>query len=324
LKKILITGGSGFLGFALANKLRKKYKIIIFDNNFRGSFDKFQLNQKSNVTLVKGDIRNEKQVLNVSKGCDIIYHLAFINGTSHFYDRPKLVMDVGIQGTINILKSCLVNKKIKKFYFASSSEVYFKPKFYPTKENEYLIVPDPKNPRFSYSGSKIIGEILSFNYLRESKIKFNIFRPHNVFGPNMGFEHVIPEIIKKIFIKTNKFRKKVCTIKIQGTGNETRSFCFVEDAVNQLEIIQTKGKNFEIYNIGQTKEISVKKLIQDISKILKIKVILQTTGLREGSVNRRCPNILKIKKIGYKSKNNYQKGLTKTVNWYKNFYEKKL
>ena len=67
MKKILITGGSGFLGFALANKLRKKYKIIIFDNNFRGSFDKFQLNQKSNVTLVKGDIRNEKQVLKLKK-----------------------------------------------------------------------------------------------------------------------------------------------------------------------------------------------------------------------------------------------------------------
>ena len=323
MKKILITGGSGFLGFALANKLKKKYKIVIFDNDFRGNLSKFNLKENKNISLIEGDIRNEREVLRASKGCEIIYHLAFINGTSNFYKKPKLVMEVGIKGTLNVLKSCVLNKKIKKLYYASSSEVYHKPKFYPTKEQEYLVVPDPHNPRFSYSGSKIIGELLLLNYLRKTKIKYNIFRPHNIFGPCMGFEHVIPEIIKKIFIASNKFKKDKCKIKIQGTGYETRSFCFGDDLIDQLQVIQKKGKNTEIYNVGQDKEISIKRLIRDISNILKIKTTIETTSLRKGSVDRRCPDISKVKKIGYQSKNNYKLGLEKTVFWYKNFYEEK-
>ena len=320
MKKILVTGGSGFLGFSLVKKLAKKNcQIVVYDNDFRGNFHKFYNISKKNIDLVKGDIRDEKKIRKAIKGCEQIYHLAFINGTENFYNHPKLVMDVGILGTANILNISSQNKKIKSFHYASSSEVYHKPKKYPANEKEYLTIPEPQNPRFSYSGSKIIGELLTFNYLKNTNIKHNIFRPHNVFGPEMGFEHVIPQIVKKIYIASKNLKLKKCTIKIQGNGNETRSFCFVDSAVEQIIQIANKGKNKHIYNVGQNHEISIIELIRDISKILGIMVIIKKGKLTKGSVKRRCPDMSKTNKLKY-IKNSYHLGLKQTVNWYSQYF----
>ena len=322
---ILVTGGSGFLGSSLVKKLLKSNNdIIVYDNDFRGDLGKFSNNSKK-LKLIKGDIRDLKNLRSIINKCNRIYHLAFVNGTSNFYEYPKLVIDVGVNGTIRLLDLCLNSKNLKNFHYASSSEVYHKPNKYPATEKEFLTIPNPLNPRFSYSGSKILGELVTFNYLGDTKIKHNIFRPHNVFGPQMGFEHVIPQIIKKIYKSSKKFSLNKCKIKIQGNGSETRSFCFVDDAVDQILQISFKGKNKNIYNIGQNNEVSIKRLIEDISKILKIKVIIEKVKLTAGSVKRRCPDMSKTFKIK-KLSNNYLHGLKKTVYWYKNYflnYEKK-
>ncbi len=322
-KNYLVTGGSGFLGYSLVKRLLpKSNKVFVFDNNFRGSFKKFSSRGKKKLYLVRGDIRKKKDLLKIVKKVDVIYHLAFINGTKYFYEKPKLVLDVGIQGTKNILEIASQCKKIKAFYYASSSEVYNQPDKVPTNEKIKLVIPDPFNSRFSYGGAKLIGEIMTINYLKDTKIKFNIFRPHNLFGPDMGFEHVIPEIVKKIIISSKKFKKKNCKIMIQGNGNETRAFCFIEDAIDQLKIIEKYSRNSEIYNVGQTNEIKIKKLIFLIGKFLKINIKIKSKKLLAGSTSRRCPDIRKIKKIGYKNHNNFLEGLEKTVNWYKNYYLK--
>ena len=319
--KILVTGSSGFLGYFLVKKLiNLNIKVVLLDNNFRGCFKKFNKFEKKKIIFIKGDIRNQNSIKKAIKGCNGVFHLAFINGTENFYKIPKKVMDVGILGTINILEKCLKNKTINFFHYASSSEVYHKPKKYPATEKEHLSIPDPLNSRFSYSGSKIIGELLTINYLKDTKIKHNIFRPHNIFGPEMGFEHVIPQIIRKIFFASKKFKNKRCSIKIQGNGEETRSFCYVDDAIEQILQISLRGKNREIYNVGQNYEISIKKLIKDISNILKIKILVKNGKLQDGSVKRRCPDMTKTFRLKKINKNNYLNGLKKTTLWYKEFF----
>ena len=99
-----------------------------------------------------------------------------------------------------------------------------------------------------------------------------IFRPHNIFGPDMGKEHVIPELIRKIYIASNKLKSNSCSIEIQGTGKETRAFCFVDDAVEQLVCLLKEGKKGELYNIGMQRETEISKLINDISELLRIKI----------------------------------------------------
>ncbi|MDB4154731.1 NAD-dependent epimerase/dehydratase family protein, partial [Candidatus Pelagibacter sp.] len=271
-KNILVTGGTGFLGRSLVNKLSSEHNVIVFDNDSRGSITKIK--NKKNIIPIKGDIRIFKDLLKLKKyKISQIYHLAYINGTGTFYKKPVEILDVAILGIYNVLKFANLFE-IKNILLASSSEVYQTPISIPTDTNERLIVPAIENPRYSYGLGKIFTEFYSYHFSKKNNLNIKIFRPHNMFGPDMGNEHVIPQLLKKIFQKKN-LNKKLIKLKIQGSGNETRSFCFIDDAVNQILAINKYGKKNNLYNIGQTKEITIKKLIYFISKILKKNIIIE-------------------------------------------------
>ena len=304
-KTYLITGGQGFIGKAISlSLLDQGNKVIILDNNFRKK--NFSLKHK-NLQLIDGDIRNIIHLNKIKNKIDSVVHLAAINGTRNFYEKPNLVLEVGIKGIINIIDFCKI-KKIKEIFLASSSEVYQNAPIYPTDEKVRLIIPDPHNPRFSYSSTKIISEILILN--SDIFKKAVIFRPHNIYGPDMGFKHVIPELITKT-IKEKKI------LDIQGNGKNKRSFCYIEDFVDAFNIIIKKGKHKEIYNIGNTEEVKIsylsKLIISLLNKDLKIK--LSTKSFYNAM--RRLPDIKKINKLGYKPKINLKKGLKETIDWYK-------
>lgn len=317
MNRILITGGSGFIGYKLAVNLskNKNNEITVFDNNFKNLSNKFE--KSKNIKFIKGDIRDLYALKKAIKNIDLVIHLAFINGTELFYSHANLVLEVGVLGTMNLIKLINTSKNnVKKFIFFSSSEVYNNAKKIPTTEDVTSIIPDVKNPRFSYASSKLLGEVLTFHLLKKG-IKRIVIRPHNVYGPNMGNLHVIPEIIlkiKKLFKnKTEKFK-----INIQGTGNETRAFCYIDDAIEAIKIILTKGKDKQIYNVGSNQEISIKKLIKIIAYLLKIKIKIKPGKIKTGSAKRRCPDITKIKKLGYKAKFSVIAGLKKTIQFYLN------
>tara|TARA_Y100001970_G_scaffold199595_1_gene242775 strand:+ start:10207 stop:11172 length:966 start_codon:yes stop_codon:yes gene_type:complete len=314
MTNILVTGGTGFLGSNLVSRLiTENHQVTVFDNNFRGSFE--NLNKNQNLKLINGDIRNIDQIAKSLENIDVVFHLAFINGTKYFYQNPSLVMEVGIKGMINLLDS-IKKFDVKKIILASSSEVYQNPKDIPTKENVECIIPDVQNPRYSYGGSKMINELLLLHHENTKLIDKIIFRPHNIYGPKMGWEHVIPELIKKIYVASNNLKNKSCAIEIQGSGRETRSFCFIDDAIDSLLILKDKGKDNEIYNIGNDYEISILKLINLIKEYLKIELSIKNINLTKGSAIRRCPDLKKIKNLGFSNKVNIEEGLKKTIDWY--------
>jgi nucleoside-diphosphate-sugar epimerase len=310
-KKIfLVTGGSGFIGSAIVNKLasQKNYEIIVFDNLSRKnrSFVK-----NKNIKYIFGDIRNLKHLNKCFKfNIDAIIHLAYINGTSSFYKIPCDILEVGTKGIINLLDLSIKNN-IKEFYLASSSEVYHLPKKIPTDEEESIKIPDIHNPRYSYSGGKIISELFCIHYGKKYFNKMVIFRPHNVYGPNMGNEHVVPQLIEKI---KNMGKKNI--LKIKGSGKETRAFIFIEDFADAFDLLLRKGKHLNIYNLGNSEQISINSLTKKILKILKLKAKIIKTKIAKGGTSKRCPNIKKILKIGYKKKYDLDLGLKKTIKWY--------
>jgi len=305
-KTFLVTGGTGFIGSNICRLLiSKNYNVKIFDNNSRGSIKKIKKFQKK-IKFIKGDIRNKKSLNRALKNTDAVIHLAYINGTKYFYSKPTLVLEVAIKGIINIIEGCIKNK-IKELYLASSSEVYQTPKKIPTDEKETLKIPNIFNPRYSYGGGKIITELMGIYYGKKFFKKLIIFRPHNVYGPNMGNEHVIPQFINRF--KSLKGKKFI----IQGTGNEIRSFIYIDDFLNGFNSILNRGKHLNVYNIGTSEKIKIKDLALKLSKIFKKRIILKKTSLATGSTKIRVPNISKIKKLGFVPRINLDKGLKKIL-----------
>ena len=305
-KHFLVTGGTGFLGSAICRLLLKKgHKVTIFDNNSRGSIAKIK-DIKKKLRFINGDIRNYNK-LNISlKGVDAVIHLAYVNGTKYFYSRPVKILEIATKGIINIIDGC-INNKIKELYLASSSEVYQTPNKIPTDESETLKVPNIYNPRYSYGGGKILIELMGIHYGKKYFKKLVIFRPHNVYGPHMGNEHVIPEFI-------NRFKKlKNKKFKIQGTGKEIRSFTYIEDFINAFSLILDRGKHLNVYNIGTNEKIMIKDLAFKLSKILRKKIFLTKSHRPKGGTKIRIPNIKKIKKLGFRQKFKLSQGLKKTL-----------
>ncbi len=298
MKNILVTGGSGFLGSNISKYLAKQgYNVSVFDNNSRGKFRRIKNN---NIKFFKGDIRNKNEIKKSLNKIDTIIHLAYINGTKYFYEKPIDVLSVGIKGIFNLLELCS-EFKIKNFFLASSSEVYQTPNKIPTDEKEMLKIPDVYNPRYSYGAGKIISELLSIYYSKKIFNRLIIFRPHNVYGPDMGNEHVIPEFLYKARTK-NK-------LQVRGLGKEVRSFIHINDFLNAFGLIFKKGKNFQIYNIGTNEKINMKELAIKIAKKFGKKVKLEKSKSFKGNTSIRCPDITKIKKLGFKQKIKLDEGI---------------
>ena len=306
-KNFLVTGGTGFIGASICKMLLKLgHKVTIFDNNSRGKISRIHEIEKK-INFIKGDIRNKKKVMNSMKNIDAVIHLAYINGTKFFYEKPDLILDVAVKGLVNIFDSCL-KYKIKELYLASSSEVYQTPLKIPTDENEPLKIPNIYNPRYSYGGGKILTELMGINYGRKFFKKLIIFRPHNVYGKNMGNEHVVPEFISRM--RKNKSKN----FFIKGTGKETRAFIHIDDFIRAFEIIMKNGKHLEIYNIGTQQMVSINELCKLISKIFKRKIQIKNKPIAAGGTKVRCPDISKLKKLGFKNYTLLEDGLRKVIN----------
>lgn len=312
-KKYLVTGGAGFIGSAIVKKLiTSGYAVKVIDNQQRGNLKKLS-DVISKIEFVSGDIRDESLVSRAVSGCNGIIHLAYVNGTKFFYSAPDLVLDIGVRGMLSVIKAGMENNT-KELYLASSSEVYAQPSIIPTPENVPLVVPDPYNPRYSYGGGKIISELLTIHMGKKYFKKIIIFRPHNVYGPDMGEEHVVPEFIRRMKKLTEN--KKNRDFKIQGSGEETRSYMFIEDFTDAFMMLLKKGKHLQTYNIGTSDEINSEELAKLIAQSFRQTINIIPGKLASGSTLRRCPNISKLKEFGFKPKNSLKDGVKKTIEWY--------
>jgi len=319
LSNILITGGAGFIGYHLSSfHVKRNDKVYILDNLSRTNDKNFNnLKKNKNVFFYKCDLTIKQKSLKrkLPKKIDIIYHLAAINGTHLFYDIPYELCRSNLLITINFL-DLISNIKISKFLYSSSSEIYANSEKlglvkYPTDEKVISAYSFPLNPRLSYGISKFTGEFLINSYCKKFKISHSIVRYHNIFGERMGYRHVIPELIYKIN-KNNQL------LKLYGS-KETRSFCYIDDAVKATYLVVKKSsKKGNLIHIGNNKnEILIKDLAKKIIKIMNLKTKITSIGKKSLSVNRRKPSTNKLFKLtGFKSSISLQEGLEKTILWY--------
>jgi len=315
MKKYVVTGGTGFIGSAVVRMLLKDgHSVVVIDNNTRGRTSRLADIAKD-VEMIEADVRSAEKVKSAARGVDSIIHLAFINGTRYFYEKPDEVLDVGVKGMVAVLDAARAHG-VGELILASSSEVYQTPPEIPTGESVPLLIPDPMNPRYSYAGGKIISELMTLNYGRKYFDRVIIFRPHNIYGPDMGFEHVIPEFIMRAKKLIENTAADPVDFKIQGDGTETRAFCFIDDFIEGLRCLLTNGRHLNIYHIGNDTETSINELVNLVHSMFAREFNIVKTDRTMGSVLRRCPNIEKLKALGYVPRISLADGVQKTYDWY--------
>jgi nucleoside-diphosphate-sugar epimerase len=314
-RRILVTGGSGFIGSGLVKALvRAGNRVRVLDDNSRGNARRLK-EVAADIDFVAGDIRDAEAVAGAAAGMEEVHHLAFVNGTEFFYKAPDLVLDVGVRGMINVIDACR-RHGIGTLLLASSSEVYQTPPKIPTDETAPLTVPDPLNPRYSYGAGKLISEIMAINYGRKSFERVLIFRPHNVYGPDMGFEHVIPQLALRLHALAAQQPAGPLRFGIQGTGAETRSFCFIDDLVAGILVMREKGEHLGIYHVGTMEEVTIADLARRVARAAGREVELVAGEAAAGGTLRRCPDISKLAGLGYKPRVPLDEGLRPTLDWY--------
>lgn len=315
-RRFLVTGGTGFLGSGLVRGLLREGAIVrSLDDDSRGAKTRLE-DVADRVELVTGDIRDPVQVVRAARGVDGVCHLAYLNGTEFFYSKPELVLEIAVKGMMNVLDACIA-EGVRDLVLASSSEVYQTPPEVPTAEEVPLSVPDVQNPRYSYGGGKIISELLAVSYGRKFFERATIFRPHNAYGPNMGREHVIPQLTLRLCALADAQPEGTLELPIQGTGKETRSFVFVDDMVDGMLRVIERGEHLGVYHLGTSEEVSIEAIALHIGRALGRKVAVKPGALQEGSTARRCPSIAKARLLGYSPRVSLTDGIAETVAWYR-------
>jgi nucleoside-diphosphate-sugar epimerase len=313
-KTVLVTGGTGFLGSSLVRALvRAGAHVRSLDDDSRGSARRLR-DLEGKIELIRGDIRDPAAVAGAIAGVDSVCHLAYLNGTEFFYSRPDLVLDIAVKGMMNVLEGCIAHR-VRDLVLASSSEVYQTPPTVPTDERAPLVIPDLFNPRYSYGGGKLISELLAINYGRKHFDRVVIFRPHNVYGPNMGREHVVPQLTLRLMELARGTRGPI-DLPIQGTGEETRAFVYIDDLSDAVMRTIHAGAHLNVYHVGTDQEVTIASLATEIGRCLGREVRVIPGSLQPGSTLRRCPDISKARALGYQPKVSLADGLARTVKWY--------
>ena len=313
--KYLVTGGTGFLGAACVRRLVKDgHKVRVLDNNSRGRMRRLD-DIIDDIEVIEGDVRNAALVDRAVAGTEEVLHLAFLNGTEFFYKYPELVLDIGIRGMLNVLDACRA-QGIGRLCVASSSETYQQPPIVPTPEDVPLVVPDVLNPRYSYGGGKLISELMALNWGRTGFDRVTVFRPHNIYGPDMGWEHVIPQFGLRAIDLIAANPSGPLAFDIKGGGDQTRAFCHVDDFVDGVAALLRNGEHMNVYHIGNPEELTVATLAKKVVEHFGREVALRSTESFKGETSRRSPDITKLRTLGYNPRISLDEGLRGTLDWY--------
>jgi nucleoside-diphosphate-sugar epimerase len=315
MANILVTGGTGFIGSALVKRLavNPNNHIYVTDNFSRGKNHQ----ASTNITTFEIDIRDKEKMFRYlfDKRIDTIFHLAFVNGTENFYNHPDEVLDVAVKGMQTILdfaRRC----KTKDLILVSSSEIYQESEIIPTLETQSASVPDVFNPRYSYGGGKLINELMAIHQGSKYFDRVVIVRPHNVYGPAMGNEHVIPQLINKVKEGFYDSIHGNVHITMQGDGTQTRSFIYIDDFIDGMMVLYYRGEHLEAYNLGIQEERKISSVLTEIAEHLGRGIHARKTELPKGGVTRRCPDTFKIRQLGFEPKISFREGMKRTIDSY--------
>lgn len=325
MSKILITGGAGFVGYHLTKRLTEQgHEITLADLSFHrpNDLDLEALLSQPNVSSIEADLTDPASQEKIGAGYDYVYHLAGINGFKQFQEIPHEVLRVGITATLNILEWFGARNGNPaagggaKILFASTNEVFASARGVfdlriPTPENVPLVIADPYNPRSSYAGSKIMGELLFIHYAKQHGFRIAIARLHNVYGPRAGYQQMIPKMIERV-------QKRMDPLPLLGP-DDMRASCYIDDVIEGMQIAaESAHTDGQIYNIGNNRETTVREIMEFICKIMAWHP--QKFDIKDSPNGAVAHDVLDVSKIkrdtGWEAHTSFEEGLQKTIEWY--------
>lgn len=316
--KVLITGGAGFIGSHLAEKLLLKgEEVFVIDNFSTGSWENIQhLEDHPRFHLTVGSILEQNLLEKLVEKSEIIFHLAAAVGVRLIIEKPVETIETNILGTEAVLK--LANKYKSKVIITSTSEVYGKNAKAPFKEDDNSVYGPTTKSRWSYACSKAIDEFLALAYFHEKKLPVVIVRLFNTIGPRQTGRYgmVVPTFVQQALLNH--------PITVFGSGRQSRSFTYVDDAVEALIKLTEHPKAVgEVFNLGNGQEVTINKLAIKVKQMTKSKSkivhIPYDKAFEKGfeDMNRRIPDLSKITGlIGYNPKVKLEKALEHIIEYY--------
>ena len=305
---IVLTGGSGFIGSHLSKELLKngENKLIVVDNLLTGNLDNIQdLLDHENATFIQHDVQDH---IEIDEKVDYVFHLASAASPVAYTENPVNTLKAGSLGTINTLG--LARKHGAEYFLASTSEVYGDPLVTPQNE-EYWGNVNPNGERSMYDEAKRFAEAATATYARSYDLKTKIIRIFNTYGPNMQLNdgRVVTNLIVQALHDED--------LTIYGDGSQTRSFSYVSDTVAGI-IAMMESNHYEVFNIGNPYEMTVKELAETILKLTKSKSEIIYKPLPNDDPQQRRPDISKAKdKLNWEPKVGLETGLITTIEWIK-------
>lgn len=297
-KVSFITGGAGFIGSRLAERLAEKgHKVIVYDNFSSGDVKNLS-KIKNKIKIVKGDITDFKKLKQAMKGVDCVYHHAALVSVAQSMEEPVETHKINIEGTNNVLEAARLNG-VKRVLLASSGVVYGNGKELPYKETALT---DCRSP---YAASKLIGEELLKCYFKAYGLETVCVRYFNVFGPKQNPNSPYAAVIAKFM----DLAKRGNTFFIDWDGKQSRDFVFIDDVADATILVMEKGKAGEVYNVASGKTYTLLKLAKEIEAIAGKKMKRVFKPKRAGDVKNSAADITKITQLGYKAKVSLKEGL---------------
>ena len=310
-KRLLLTGGAGFIGTALTEALYKDNEIVILDILHRNALSETSLLNSPNVRLIKGDVCDENTVSKAMEGCHYVVHLASIAGVDTVMKNPVKTMKTALSGTMNVLESALKCPQLERLVDFSTSEVFGRFAFN-VSEGDPTSLGAVGEARWTYAVSKLATEHLALSYSRQSGLPACSVRPFNVFGPLQVGEGAIHHFIVRSLAGDD--------LIIHNDGSQIRSWCYISDMIKGTLLTLVRPEAIgHAFNIGNPRStITIHSLARQIIRLSKSSSRVTHIEWDHTDVELRIPNIDKARNtLGYEPTVELEDGLLRTISWYR-------
>jgi UDP-glucose 4-epimerase len=309
-KRVLITGGGGFLGVSLAERLVKDNRVVLLDTNFdKNTFAYSGLKGNKHIELAEVDILDAPEVSRIAQDAQIVVHMAAMVGVQEVISNALYTLDVNYIGTSNLLKAVAQNPDCQRIVCFSTSEVFGAGAF-GIAEDGNTVLSSVQDVRWCYCISKLASEHLALSYYRQQNVPSVVIRPFNIFGPKRVGDHVVLRFILKALKNED--------LEVYGDGTQIRAWCYVDDFIDGLlrclEVKEAVGQAFNIGNARNT--LTIYELARKIIALCNSKSKIIFKALDFTDIDIRVPNIDKSRKfLGYEPKIDLEEGLSRTIDW---------